>query len=125
MINEFGNSDGREKRTISDSLGHLVDISLSENIIFLEEGFRDKQFQFNKQETEILHAFLAVCLRMPRNGGRREYLENGKVLELIDPENPRITISEGEDSMEIHPASWELVLCELALLLPRMNSNHD
>jgi len=64
-------------------------------------------------------------LRMPRNGGRREYLENGKVLELLDPENPRITISEGDDSMEIHPASWELVLCELSLLLPRMNPSYD
>lgn len=125
MINELGNSNGGEKRIISDGLGHLVDISLNENMIHLEEGLRDKQFQFNKQETEILHAFLAVCLRMPRNSGRKEYLENGKVLELIDPENPRITISEGEDSMEIHPASWEPVLCELSLLLPRMNPNYD
>ena len=125
MTNEYGNSDNGEKRTISDSLGHLVDIRLSGNIICLEEGLRDKQFQFNKQETENLHAFLAVCLRMPRNGGRREYLENGKVLELLDPENPRITISEGDDSMEIHPASWELVLCELSLLLPRMNPSYD
>ena len=114
-----------EKRKINDGLGHQLQLKLESGILTISSETPKKQsLIFNKIESEILHAFIAVCLKMPREEGRREDLSPGKCLELIDRNNPRIILKDQEFSMELHPASWEPIMYEIALLLPRMGQDY-
>tara|TARA_B100000678_G_scaffold207613_1_gene175205 strand:+ start:1144 stop:1524 length:381 start_codon:yes stop_codon:yes gene_type:complete len=115
----------QESRTVLDGVGHRFNISLRDDALILCDAMApENEISFSKLEAEILHAFLSVCLRMPRDAGRREELGNGRYVELVDATNPHIQLHNDQGRMEIHPASWELVLCEITLLLPRMRRSH-
>lgn len=115
----------QESRTVLDGVGHRFDISLRDDALILCDAMApENEITLTKIEAEILHAFLSVCLRMPRDAGRKEDLGDGRYVELVDAQNPHIQIHSDQGRMEIHPASWELVLCEIYLLLPRMRRSH-
>ena len=111
-----------EKRIVVDSLGHKVELWIDSGLLCLGENyFEKKEIQLNKIDAEILHAFISLSLKTPRDSGRREILEEGKVIELANEKNPRIIIHSNGTYIEIHPASWEPLMYEVALLLPRMS----
>lgn len=113
-----------EKRTIVDALGHKVELALeSEDLVLCVARPQGICIAFSKPESEILHAFLSIALKMPRNEGRREILSDHRVLELVDKDNPKVRIIESDSHVDLHPASWEPIMYEIALLLPRMSMN--
>lgn len=112
-------------RTVYDGVGHQVRMTLTSEGLVLGDGNTGSEAPaLTRQEVEILHAFLAVCLRAPRERGRVETLTDDRSLTLLETSNPHVRLAWNDGHMDIHPVSWEPMLCEIALLLPRMKSNH-
>lgn len=122
MENVFSIPSTEEKRTVLDGLGHQLDLVIvGGNLQVSDSNKRHPKIKLSKQEVEIFHAFLSVALRLP-NVDREENLSEEKKLTLQTHDNPFIRLESWDGHIDIHPASWEPVLCEVALLLPRMRT---
>lgn len=108
-------------RIVADGVGNRLQLILRGKMLEIKDLNRPgKTVQLTHQEVEIVHAFLSVALVMPRNSGRVENLEDEKTIALVDEVNPKIRIAQEERHLDIHPASWEMMMCEIALIMPRM-----
>lgn len=110
-------------RTVLDGVGHVVSLSLSDGMLVLCDPVDPRScVTLNKVEAQIVHAFLSMTLRMPTVVGRSEELGRGRIVALVEGESPPIRITTPEGAIDIRPPSWEQMIGEIGLLLPRMAS---
>ena len=112
---------GQQARTVNDGVGHSHTISVSEGEMILSDALDPEvRVKLMKDEAEILHAFLSVSLKMPHRTQFSEDLRNGRRLTLMDHGSPHVRLASEQGVMDIYPPSWEPLLCEISLVLPRM-----
>jgi len=110
-----------QPRTVLDGVGHSLLIEIVDGGIVILDAMDDaSRVSMRKDEAEILHAFLSVSLKMPHREGFSEDLRNGRRLSLEHEGSPHVRITSSEACLDIHPSSWEPLLCEISLLLPRL-----
>lgn len=108
------------KRTITDTLGYVVDIEIDGASIVISSNGAKKRIMLGKSDTEIFKAFIDRAINLPVAERPDETLSGGVILTLAVGDAPFIRCKQSRTAIDIHPASWLPLSCELALLLPRM-----
>jgi len=120
-MNEAPGTTAARARTVNDGVGHSHTISVNGGEMILSDTLDPAvQVRMKKDEAEILHAFLSVSLKMPHRSDFSEDLREGRRLTLMDHGSPHVRLTGDSWFMDIYSPSWEPLLCEISLVLPRI-----
>lgn len=108
------------RKTVIDSLGYAIELEMREGRLLLSTiGIRPGVL-FDRVDVEIFKAFIDLAIKLPIDGRRKEVLSNDVQVFLEASSPPFIRIRGSAGDIDIHPASWLPLSCELALCLPRL-----
>lgn len=110
------------KRTITDVLGYQVELEVRGEHVTLTTSHPERAVAFTRSNAEIFKAFIERAIQLPSREDAQEHLPTDIVLRLTTGDAPFIRCSTSDASIDIHPASWLPLSCELGLLLPRMRN---
>lgn len=120
-MNEASQKSTGQLRTVLDGVGHSLVITIQAGRMIMSDPLiPDARVEMEKDEAEIFHAFLAVSLKMPHRSDFSEDLKDGRTLSLQQQGSTHVRLSWKDGGMDIYPPSWEPLLCEISLILPRL-----
>ena len=112
-----------ETRTITDTIGHVVLLSVDPNGqlgIARTDVDKEQVIVLTKRDAHILHAFLQRAAAMGKAPHPGEVLGNMMHLDLVT-EPPMVVLKNETATIELHAPGWSAVACEIGLLLPRLD----
>lgn len=120
-MSKAGTTIEKEARTVVDGVGRTVILQAKGASLVIRDALNPAQsITLEREEVEILHAFLSVSLKMPHRSDFSEALLEQKRLALLQKGDPHVRLSFKGGFIDFYAPSWDPLLCELALLLPRL-----
>lgn len=108
------------KKTVIDSLGYAIELELHDGRMLISTSGVRPGIMLERLDVEIFKAFLDRAINLPIDQHRDEMLSNDIHLVLEPKSPPYIGLLGKAGQINIHPASWLPLSCELALCVPRL-----
>lgn len=110
----------KNKKTITDSLGYALNLELKATSLQITAEASSDAITLSRLDVEIFKAFLDRAIALPKSEACEEFLTGEAKLSFHDERPPFIRIETSGARIDVHPASWLPLTCELALITPRM-----